>query len=109
MIFVKCDVGIFPLIAVYFRYLEMIVEVLKTFLQILNFLLWLTGVAVFVLVGWILWDYDTAAVTGDLLELLDGAMSGAGGGGARCQLLARDMVEEVTVHVSTKLCSLVYF
>ena len=87
----------------------MIVEVLKTFLQILNFLLWLTGVAVFVLVGWILWDYDTAAVTGDLLELLDGAMSGAGGGGARCQLLARDMVEEVTVHVSTKLCSLVYF
>ena len=84
----------------------MIVEVVKTNLHILNFLLWLTGLAVFVLVGWILWDCDTAAVTEDLLSLLDGAMSGAGEGGARCQLLARDVVEEVTVHVSTKLCSL---
>merc|ERR1719192_2645257 len=28
------------------------------FLQILNFLFWLTGLAVFVLVAWILWDYD---------------------------------------------------
>ena len=95
-----------PPIAICFRYLEMIVDILKTFLHILNFLLWLTGLAVFVLVGWILWDCDTAAVTGDLLSLLDGAMSGAGEGGARCQLLARDVVEEVTVHVSTKLCSL---
>ena len=40
--------------SVYFRYLEMIVEVLKTFIHILNFLLWLTGVTVFVLVAWIL-------------------------------------------------------
>ena len=95
-----------PPIAICFRYLEMIVDILKTFLHILNFLFWLTGVAVFVLVGWILWDCDTAAVTEDLLALLDGAMSGAGEGGARCQLLARDVVEEVTVHVSTKLCSL---
>ena len=87
----------------------MLMTVAKTLFQIVNFLLWLVGLCVFGLTCWIISDYDLALVRGDLLTFMDHILHDQGGESeARCREVTREVVEDVTNHVTEKVCSL-YF
>ena len=88
----------------------MITEILKTLIQIINFVLWLTGLLVFIIICWVLWDFDFGGMSGSMSDVLDHLVmrpDGVGhhGGQDWCQEMTRDIVEDVTVHVTSKICS----
>ena len=87
----------------------MLKTVIKTLFQIVNFLLWLVGLAVFGLTCWIISDYDLALdlVRGEILAFMDHILHDqAGESEARCREVTREVVEDVTNHVMEKVCSL---
>ena len=88
----------------------MILTVLKTIVQIVNFLLWLLGFGVAVLLVWILSDYNMDSLSDSMMDMVDMVMAGDSQQGSmsrrECHQMSRDVVQEVTVHVSEKLCSI---
>ena len=87
----------------------MLLSILKTTLQIVNMMLWLIGVSVSILVIWIISDYDVDSLSGTMMEMLEMMMirdKSSGGGWSGCHVMTREVVEDVTLHVSDKLCSI---
>ena len=83
----------------------MILSVLKTVAQIVNFLLWLLGVSVLVVVLWIMSDLNMGSLSDNMMVMVDMVMEGGGLSRKECHQMSREVVEEVTMHVSDKLCS----
>ena len=85
----------------------MLLTIAKTVFQIVNFLLWLAGLCVLGLTCWIISDYELELVAGDLLTVMDHILQDhTGESVARCQEVTRGVVEDVTRHVTEKVCSL---
>lgn len=88
----------------------MIKEILKTIIQIINFVLWLIGLVVFIIICWVLRDFDFDGMSNSMSDVLDHLVMrpdiGGHGGQRWCQEMTRDIVEDVTVHVSSKICSI---
>ena len=85
----------------------MLMTVAKTIFNVVNFLLWLVGLVVFGLTCWIISDYELELVAGDLLTVMDHILQDhTGESVARCHEVTRGVVEDVTRHVTEKVCSL---
>ena len=85
----------------------MIKEILKTIIEIINFVLWLIGLVVFIIICWVLRDFDFDGMSNSMSDVLDHLVMrpdiGGHGGQRWCQEMTRDIVEDVTVHVSSKI------
>ena len=82
-----------------------------SFFNVINFLLWLMGLGVVVIMIWVMYDSDlymqTMSMSGNLDNMIDNLVNQNGDkiDVAKCSVMAKESVDEAVHHIVHKVCS----
>ena len=91
--------------------MNLILSAFKYLMYIINFMLWLLGLGVVVIMFWVMYDSElymqTMSMSGSLDTMIDNLVNANGDkiDVTKCSVMAKETVDEAVHHIVTKVCT----
>ena len=91
--------------------MNLILSAFKYLMYIVNFMLWLLGLGVVVIMFWVMYDSElymqTMSMSGSLDTMIDNLVNANGDkiDVTKCSVMAKETVDEAVHHIVTKVCT----
>ena len=91
--------------------MDIILSAFKFVVYIINFIIWLLGLSVVIIIFWIMYDLDlykeTMNMSGNVESIIDNLVTANGGmmDATKCSIIAKESAEDLVDHIVTKVCT----
>jgi len=91
--------------------MDIILSTFKFVMYVINFIIWLLGLAVLITIFWIMHDSDlytqTMTMSGNLENIIDNFVNANGDmiDATKCSIIAKETAEDLINHIVTKVCT----
>jgi len=91
--------------------IDIVLSTFKFVMYVINFIIWLLGLAVLITIFWIMYDSDlftqTMTLSGNVENIMDNLVNANGDmiDATKCSIIAKETAEDLINHIVTKVCT----
>jgi len=91
--------------------MDIILSTFKFVMYVINFIIWLLGLGVVIIIFWVMYDLDlytqTMNLSGNVETIIDNLVTANGDmiDATKCSIIAKETAEDLVNHIVTKVCT----